>query len=146
MAERSRFEIVLPATQRQALAGLAEEAGLSSSGLARLAINHLLARNELLLGGAPAGPGGDLDAFIAELRAEPSLAAAVDQLEEAFRLLDMEADTNRDAAGFYEAVALICRARGPLAKRLAVLSELVNHNGPVSIPRSLLTRTERPEP
>jgi hypothetical protein len=48
-----RLEIVLPATQRQALAGLAAEAGLSASALARLAIIRLLNDPDTLVGRAP---------------------------------------------------------------------------------------------
>jgi hypothetical protein len=147
MARTSRLDIPLATEQRAELDALAAATGLTPTAAGRLAITQFLSKGNLILTGtSPAGPGGDLDAFIAELRAAPLLADAADQLEEAFRLLDMEADTNRDAAGLFEAVVLVCRARGSLAKRLAVLSELVNHNGPVSIPRSLLTRTERPEP
>jgi hypothetical protein len=145
MAETNRFEIVLPATQRQALAGLAEETGVSSSGLARLAISHLLARNELLLGGAPVGPGGDLDAFLVELRADPILASVADQLGAAFSSLDMEAGINRDAAGLFECLQIVARARGPIEKRLRVMLELIDHDGVVSIPRSLLANHTQPK-
>lgn len=53
MTETARFEIILPATQRQALAGLAAEAGLSASALARLAIIRMLNDPDALTGRTP---------------------------------------------------------------------------------------------
>ena len=139
MARLARLDIPLPTEQRAELDAMASATGMTATALGRLGIVQLLARRDLVLTGASGTPGGDLDAFIAELRAAPPLAAAADQLEEAFRLLDMEADSSRDAAGLFEAVELVCRARGRLVDRLHVLSELVNHEGKVSIPRKLFT-------
>ena len=141
MARLARLDIPLPTEQRAELDALAEASGMTATALGRLGIVQLLARRDLVITGAFGTPGGDLDAFIAELRAAPLLADAADQLEEAFRLLDMEADSSRDAAGLFEAVALVCRARGRLIDRLHVLHELVHHEGKVSIPRKLTNRT-----
>jgi len=137
MARLARLDIPLPTEQRAELDAMASATGMTATALARLGIVQLLARRDLVLTGASGTTGGDLDAFIAELRAAPLLADAADQLEEAFRLLDMEADSSRDAAGLFEAVALVCRARGRLIDRLHVLHELVHHEGTVSIPRAL---------
>lgn len=139
MARQARLDIPLASEQRAELDAMASATGMTATALGRLGIVQLLGRRDLVLTGAFGTPGGDLDAFIAELRAAPLLADAADQLEEAFRLLDMEADSNPDAAGLFEAVALICRARGRLVDRLHVRSELVNQEGKVSIPRKLLT-------
>jgi hypothetical protein len=56
MAETARFEIILPASRRAELEGLAVETGISASALARLAIKRMLnARDELLGHGAAQG-------------------------------------------------------------------------------------------
>jgi hypothetical protein len=138
MARQARLDVPLSTEQRAELDALASASGVTPTALGRLGIVQLLARRDLVLTGASVTPGGDLDAFLTELRADFSPAAAADQLEEAFRLLDMEADSSRDAAGLFEAVALVCRARGRLVDRLHVLHELVHHEGKVSIPRALL--------
>ena len=139
MARQARLDVPLSSEQRREIDAMATVTGMTATALGRLGIVQLLGRRDLVLTGAFGTPGGDLDAFIAELRAAPLLADAADQLEEAFRLLDMEADSNPDAAELFEAVALICRARGRLVDRLHVRSELVNQEGKVSIPRKLLT-------
>ena len=139
MARQARLDVPLSSEQRREIDAMASATGMTATALGRLGIVQLLARRDLVLTGASGTPGGDLDAFIAELRAAPLLADAADQLEEAFRLLDMEADSSRDAAGLFEAVALVCRARGRLVDRLHVLHELVHHEGKVSLPRKLFT-------
>ena len=143
MARQARLDVPLSTEQRREIDAMASATGMTATALGRLGIVQLLARRDLVLTGAFGTPGGDLDAFLTELRADFSLAAAADQLEEAFRLLDMEADSSRDAAGLFEAVELVCRARGRLVDRLHVLHELVHHEGTVSIPRALFhpTRT-----
>jgi hypothetical protein len=134
----TRFEIVLPAARRAALEKLAAESGWTASALTRLAIGHLLSHSDLLLTGGSTTPGGDLGAFLAELRAIPPRVGAADQLEKAFSDLDTEAGINRDAAGLFECLSIVARARGPIEKRLRVMLELLNHEGKVLIPRALL--------
>jgi hypothetical protein len=55
MQDTTRFELRLSAVQRQALASLADEAGLTSAGVARLAVLRLLNHPNVLLGRQPDG-------------------------------------------------------------------------------------------
>jgi hypothetical protein len=95
-----------------------------------------------LMTGKPETTGGDLGAFVAALRADPLLAAAADQLE-AFSDLDMEAGINRDAAGLFDCLQIVAKARGSIEKRLQVMLKLVDHDGQIAIPRALLTNHHR---
>jgi hypothetical protein len=138
MAGKIRLDVSLPVVQHDALQALAAETGFRPGALARMAINHFLARRDLVLTGS-AGGGSDLDAFIAEMRGgDPGLVPVADQLAAAFAALDLEADTNRNAAGLIDCLSIVARARGSIEQRLAVMLELVKFKGVVAIPREWL--------
>jgi hypothetical protein len=50
MVNRRRFEVALPAVRRAELARLADDAGISSADLVRLAIVRLLANPDVITG------------------------------------------------------------------------------------------------
>jgi hypothetical protein len=142
MARQARLDVPLSNEQRQELDATASAAGLTPTAAARLAITQFVARRDLLLTG---GAGGDLDAFIRELRADPRLAPAADQLAKAFEDLDVEADGNPNCAGMMALIEHVCRAPGSLLNRLRLLVELAEHEGVVTIPRALLTDRTHPK-
>jgi hypothetical protein len=76
MARLARLDIPLPTEQRAELDAMASATGLTATALGRLGIVQLLARRNLVLTGAFGTPGGDLDAFIAELGAGPIARSA----------------------------------------------------------------------
>jgi hypothetical protein len=142
MARQARLDVPLSSEQRREIDAMASATGLTATALGRLGIVQLLARRDLVLTGS-ATTGDDLGAFLTELRAVPPLVGAADQLEEVFSALDMEGGISRDAAGLFECLSIVARARGPIEKRLRVMLKLVDHDGPVSIPRALLTNHHR---
>ena len=132
---QARLDVPLSNEQRQELDATALAVGINPTAAARLAILQFVARRDLLLTG---GAGGDLGAFIAEMRADPALAPAADQLEDAFRNLNVEGDTNPNAAALVALIEYVCRAKGSLLNRLRMLAEIADFKGKVSIPRALL--------
>jgi hypothetical protein len=86
-----------------------------------------------------------MDDFIAEMRADPTFAPGAGQLEAAFRNLDVEGDTNPNAAGLVAVIEYVCRAPGSLLHRLRLLDELVAYEGRVRIPRALLADRTHPK-
>ena len=80
------------------------------------------------------------------LRADPAFAPAADQLENAFRALDVEGDTNPDAAGLVAVIEYVCRAKkGSLLNRLRLLAELAEFKGKIKVPRALLANRNHPK-
>ncbi len=79
------------------------------------------------------------------LRADSAFAPAADQLENAFRALDAEGDTNPNAAGLVALIEYVCRAKGSVLNRLRMLAEIAEFKGKISIPRALLANRSHPK-
>jgi hypothetical protein len=139
MTEKIRLDVALPIEQHNALQALAAETGFRPGALARLAVVQFLERSDLLLSGRSSAGHGDLEKFVAELRADARMAPVADRMADAFRAVDLEADASPDAVCLMAAVSAICRTHRPLVDRLRALLDLVSIEGPITIPRDLLT-------
>jgi hypothetical protein len=118
-----RFEIVLPAAQKQGLAALAADMGMNSAAVAKLSIARMLASHDLVLTGDVAGD--PLANFLRELEqdqraSDPAWIKMTAVLARALSDLDIEADTNPSATALADCLRIVAGARGSIENRIKV--------------------------
>jgi hypothetical protein len=74
-----------------------------------------------------------IDAFVAEVRADPGLAAHADAVADAFHAVDLEGDGNRNAVAFFEGLLWIIRQPVSMAERVRALHDLAAFKGEVVV-------------
>jgi hypothetical protein len=74
-----------------------------------------------------------VDAFVAEVRANPDLAVHADAVADAFHAVDLEGDGNRNAVAFFEGLLWIIRQPVDMAERVRALHELAAFKGEVVV-------------
>jgi hypothetical protein len=80
-----------------------------------------------------------IDNFVAALAAAPQGAQSARLMADAFDRLDHEGDKNPDAVILYQLMTrVVANTDRSISDRLAALSDLVDINGKVQVPRSLL--------
>ena len=80
-----------------------------------------------------------IDNFLAEIAACPRGAQSARLMADAFDRLDHEGDKNPDAVILYQLMTrVVANTDRSISDRLAALSDLVDINGKVQVPRSLL--------
>ena len=80
-----------------------------------------------------------IDNFLAEIAACPRGAQSARLMADAFDRLDHEGDKNPDAVILYQLMTrVVANTDRSISDRLAALSDLVDINGKVLVPRSLL--------
>ncbi|WFU37750.1 hypothetical protein QA640_25145 [Bradyrhizobium sp. CB82] len=72
--------------------------------------------------------------FVADLRADPELAALADDVERALHATDLEADYNDHAAAFFAGVEWLVTQPRSLDEKIEAIAKLANQKGFVHIP------------